>query len=395
MLISCLGGLAYTLSGEKAALTATLARTSQMNANLSAQIAQLEGQQKALESQEAALVSQVAKITEERDSARKQVEDANAAISSLNSTVSAQSGKIGSLVSDINSTKKSLDDFERQVNASMAWFANNSNITPVRQFREMQNQLSTFCIDAYGDTCRIKLSCPRLVNDEYSQFEYLTDQTLFGKSDKLQSLQEFADNRGGDCEDYSLAVKAELNYLVQKCNDRGLKKIEFEPVEVSQGQKYVIKEDTYSNPPVTWYYDNAKGVRIPPNYSNYQVVCGTFAVDAAADGSPILGGHCLLGFSKIKIETSSDIYPAIADAYFAEPQSGYAVDTAGYVKPRSGQAYAGDFRSTSASIWAIITGDDFYIYSQQDDGTWLWRGYEDIYGQTEAIRASLEKITAG
>gem|GEM_PF-1419124 len=395
LVISGLAGVAYNLSGEKDALAASLLEGNRTNANLSAQIVQLEGQRKILESQKAALVAQVAQITAERDAARAQATDAETAILKLNSTVSQQTGKIESLVSDINATRKSLDDFERQINESTAWFSNNSDILAVGQFREMKNQLDLFCIDAYGDTCRIKLSCPRLVNDEYSQFSYLTDSSLFGKEDKLQSLQEFADNRGGDCEDYSLAVKAELNFLVQKCAEKGLKKIEFEPVEVSQGQRYVIKDDTYSNPPVTWFYDNAKGVQLPQNYSNYQVVCGTFAVGTSADGSAILGGHCLLGFSKIRIANSSDIYPAISDSYFVEPQNGYAVDTAGYVKPQSGQAHAADFRSKSASIWAIITGDDYYIYALQDDGKWVWRGYRDIYGQTEAIRASLEKIVSG
>jgi len=394
LLISGLASIAYGLSGEKDALTASLLESNRTNANLSAQIAQLESQRKIIESQKDALIAQVAQITAERDSARLQVDDANAAILALNSTVSKQTGKIASLVSDINATKKSLDEFEKQINESTAWFSNNSNITPVRQFREMQNQLNLFCIDVYGDTCRIKLSCPRLVNDEYSQFKYITDDSLFGKADKLQSLQEFADNRGGDCEDYSLAVKAELNYLVQKCNERGLTKIEYEPVETEPGQRYVIKEDTYSSPPVTWFYDNARGVQLPLNYSNYQVVCGTFAIGTATNGTAILGGHCLLGFSKIRIANSSEIYPAITDSYFVEPQTGYSVDTTGYVKPESGQEHAADFRSRSASIWAIITGDDFYVYSQQDDGTWLWRGYKDIYGQTEGIRTSLEKIIA-
>ena len=395
LLIFGLAGLTYTLAGEKDAIAAALQSSNRMNTNLSAQIAQLEGQQKILESQKSGLVAQVAQITAERDAARRQVEQANASILALNSTVSAQTGKIASLVLNINATKKSLDDFEGQINASMSWFKDNTNITQVRQFREMQNQLNLFCIDAYGDTCRIKLSCPRLVNDKYSQFEYKTDESLFGKADKLQSLQEFADNRGGDCEDYSLAVKAELNFLVQKCSERGLKKIEFEPVTYASGQKYVIKDDTYSTPPVTWYYDDAKAVPLPLNYSNYQVVCGTFAFGTSTNGTVVLGGHCLLGFSKTRISNSSDIYPAISDSYFVEPQSGYLTDTTGYVKPQTGQMLAADFRNTQASIWAIITGDDFYIYSQADDGTWRWRGYKDIYGNTEAIRASLEKIISG
>jgi len=395
ILISGLGGLAYNLSVQKDTLLLSLEKSNAVNANLSQYVAQLEGQQKALESQKDALIAQVAQLTSERDSARAQVDEANAAILSLNATVFQQSGKIESLVSDINATKKSLDDFERQINESTAWFSNNSNITPVRQFREMQNQLSTFCIDVYGDTCRIKLSCPRLVNDEYSQFEYLTDSSLFGKTDKLQSLQEFADNRGGDCEDYSLAVKAELNYIAQKCRDQGLSKIEYEPVEYASGNQYIIKKDTYSNPPVTWFYSDAKGVQLPLDYSNYSVVCGTFAVGVSANGTIVLGGHCLLGFSKTRIANSSDIYPAISDAYFVEPQTGYVVDTTGYLKPQSGEAHGAEFRSTQASIWTIITGDDFYIYAQQDNGTWLWRGYRDIYGQTETIRASLERIISG
>ena len=395
LLISGLAGLAYNLSGEKDALSATLEKSNQANTNLSVRIAELEGRLTVLDSQKDALIAQVAQLASERDSARAEVEDANAAILALNSTVSRQSGKIESLVLDINSTKKSLDDFERQINESAEWFKNNSNITAVRQFREMQNQLDAFCIDVYGDTCRVKLSCPRLVNHEYSQFEYIADSSLFGKADKLQSLQEFADNRGGDCEDYSLAVKAELNFLVQKCNGRGLNKIQFEPVVVEQGQRYTIKNDIYSDPPVTWYYDNTKGLQLPLDYSNYHIVCGTFAVGTSINGTTVLGGHCLLGFSKTKIANSSDIYPAISDSYFVEPQNGYAIDTTGYVKPQSGQSYPADFRSTTASIWAIITGDDFYIYSQQDDGTWRWRGYKDIFGQTEEIRASLEKIIAG
>jgi hypothetical protein len=392
---SALGGLAYTLSAEKDALSSSLERSNVLNANLSAAVADLSARITVLSSQRDGLAAQAAQVTAERDAARQQVEDANARIVSLNQTVSQQTGRIGSLVSDINATRKSLDDFERQINESVAWFSNNSNISAVRQFREMQNQLDTFCIEVRGDTCRIKLSCPRLVNDAYSQFEYKTDQSLYGKADKLQSLQEFADRRGGDCEDYSLAVKAELNFLVQKCLGRGFQKIEFEPVEEAQGQRYIVEEDRYSDPPVTWYYDNAKGVQLPLAYSNYHVVCGTFAVGTTANGTLVLGGHCLLGFSKVRVSNSSDIYPAISDSYFVEPQNGYLVDTTGYVKPQAGQALPSDFRSTSASIWAVITGDDFYIYSQQDDGSWRWRGYKDIYGNTETIRQQLSQIVSG
>jgi len=395
ILFSALAGLCFSLSSERDALSDSLAYSDKLNANLTAQVQDLEGRLKIVSGQKDSLLGQVDALTVERDGIQRQLEAANASIVSLNSTVSQQSGKIGALVSSINATKKSLDDFERQINESIAWFSNNTDILAVRQFREMKNQLELFCIDVSGDTCRIKMACPRLVNDEYSQFEYKTDQKLYGKEDKLQSLQEFADNRGGDCEDYSLAVKAELNYLVQKCKDKGLMKIQFEPVEEAEGQKYIIKQDTYSNPPVTWYYDNAKAVQVPLAYSNYAEVCGTFAVGTSTNGSVTLGGHCLLGFSKVKISGSSDVYAAINDMHFVEPQTGYLVDTTGYEKPSTGQALPADFRNTQASIWAIITDDDFYVYSLGDDGAWTWRGYKDIYGSTEQLRSSLDEMVSG
>ncbi len=385
VLVSFLGGLAYTLSGEKDALSSSLLESGRANANLSGQI-------QILNSKVSALYGENAKLASDNALAQKIIAQREADIAMLNSTIESQESSIQSLSGNINKTKAELDTFEKSLNESSAWFKTNADITNFDQYRSYLFRIEFSCVQLSGGYCNVKLACLPLVNDIYMGVTYQTDEETSNRTDKLQSLSEFYDNKGGDCEDYSLASKAELNYIKSYCAKAGKTKLSFEAAQENINGVYAV------DVPQTWGYKNAKAYDLPQGYDKYFVLCGAFpSASGIPNAAAGVSGHCLLAFSRNGIAGSSDIYPAISDAILVEPQTGYYyAATAGdnvFLKPQDGQNYSENQLYTQPSFWAVITDDDYYLYAKSDDGIWKWSGYKDLYARAEQARAQLAAVS--
>jgi len=330
-----------------------------------------------------------AKLYQDKAFLEQRLAERQATILELNSTISGQDEKISALAGSINKTREELVLFERSLNESSAWFKLNSNIQNFSEYRKYFFQLEFSCIQLSGDYCYVKLACLPVVNDIYSDFSYKTDEDTSKKGDKLQSLSEFYINKGGDCEDYSLAAKAEINYLISLAKTRGCNTVRFEAAETAgEGNVYAV------DVPQTWGYKNAKAFLFPVEYTDPFVLCGTFPIDLnAQSGQYALGGHCLLAFSKIAPATSEKLHDAISDAILVEPQTGFYYtstknDTVFY-KPANGEKISKATLYSKPSFWAAITDDDYYLYTEQDGGLSRWQGYKDLYEKTEQSIAQL------
>ncbi|MCS7109258.1 MAG: hypothetical protein NZ903_00480, partial [Candidatus Micrarchaeota archaeon] len=88
------------------------------------------------------------------------------------------------------------DRYAARINESMSWFSKNSNIDNIDSSLKtsLEDDLKTECYKINFDECTIKTACLLLVNDEFYGLKYISDTSLYGKTDKLSSLNEFLSN---------------------------------------------------------------------------------------------------------------------------------------------------------------------------------------------------------
>lgn len=368
-----------------AGLLDSQARSAELEANLSSQLLlvhSLSSEKSSLQADSAGLRAQVS----QKDSRISGLLQSNAELLSNLSTMQSESTR---LKAGVDAAQASLDDFEKRVAESNAWFKDNSNVGNVSEYRQMLFSLEFSCAEFSGDYCVIKMACPRLVHDIFKDFSYRSDESLFGRVDKLQSLAEFFDNKGGDCEDYALLVKAEMNYLKGYCAKNGRQKLQFEAATYKKDEIY------YVDVPRTWYYQDAFGLQIPLDHQYYAEVCGTFPVGFDPNNNASIGysGHCVIGFLKSPVRSSADIPSALADVLLVEPQNGrfLANQSQGvFFVPQDGYNVSDDFLFSHPSLWVVITDDDYYKFHPADA---KWTGYSDIAAAAESLRASLNQTS--
>jgi len=353
-----------------------------------AKIAGLEANVSLLLRDVAAQKNRVSGLDADNALLQQRLAERDSLVLALNSTIKNQAETIGLLSGSINKTREELAVFERSLNESSAWFKLNSDIRNFTEYQKYFFQLDFSCVQLSGDYCYVKLACLPVVNDIYADFEYKTDESTSAKEDKLQGLSEFYANKGGDCEDYSLAAKAEINYLKSQCGTRGNDKIRFEAANRTDDNKFYAVDT-----PQTWGYKNATAYYLPAEYAHPFVLCGTFPVGADPNNQNRLGGHCLIAFSVVAPSSSKNIHDAIADAILVEPQTGFyyasTKNDSAFRKPANGEKTTKYELYSKPAFWAAITDDDYYLYAGQDNGTFSWQGYRDLYEKAELAASRL------
>ncbi|MFA4855501.1 MAG: hypothetical protein WC634_02860 [archaeon] len=220
-----------------------------------------------------------------------------------------------------------------------------------------QNMLKK-CIKLENDTCAIKAACPPWLNDTVGVLHYRDDVEFFRGdwwlTDTTSSLEEFIVNKGGDCEDFALFYKAEINYFLENCSD--LNKVTIESwVYAPYYANYDLSFDRYSV-----YYEHAKAI----SWSDYiypAVVC--YSIDENI-------GHCILAFTKNKIKNIEDIYPELSGAPLLEPIDGFYI---GKINEKSSSIYINNLENDSESeqqIFEIMTDDDGYSFDTTRQINW-------------------------
>ncbi len=258
-----------------------------------------------------------------------------------------------SLKEEADETIKTLEEYEREIEKSMEWFKLNSYLNSTSKQREIEREVDRNCFEIRRDKCYIKTGCLYLINTKELDLEYKEDIATTLEEEKLQSLENFIKNGGGDCEDYALFYKAELNYILEECKAITPENIIFESyyIDEKSSERYWLDYDK------DWYLvDDVTEI----SFSSYlypNVVCGNIYNLNLNEVS----GHCVIALTENKIEGVEDIYLELDGAPLIEPQDGSFM---GYVNDLS---YGESNYISTTDITDVITDTDYFICSEELD----------------------------
>lgn len=268
------------------------------------------------------------------------------------------------LQKEIEQTISEIEKYQKEIQESIKWFKDNSILEEESGKYGIISYLKNNCFKKEGDICKIKTGCLYLTNSEKIGVEYKQDIDVFGKEDKLQSLDDFLENGGGDCEDYSLFYKAEWNLILDYCKDIEQENIKVESWDVDKfaQSKYFLDFDE------EWYFEGVSKVNLKKGYIYPNVVCGNIY----NLNTKTINGHCVIAFTKKKIITKKDLIE-LNLAPLVEPQDGSYM---GLINDN----YSGIYLLEEADncrrfipdsyIFSIITDNDYFLFSF-DNCEWI------------------------
>ncbi|MDD3084199.1 MAG: hypothetical protein PHP82_04200 [Candidatus ainarchaeum sp.] len=272
------------------------------------------------------------------------------------------------LKEEVDLTIQKIVDYEKEIQESMDWFRTNSFLGEKQ--KNILLQLKSNCINETIDSCQINLACLSLINNEFQNFSYLVDTKTSQEIDKMQSIEQFISNKGGDCEDYSLLFKAEYNSLVKDCLEE---KKEIKLFTWAKGNtRYWLNNSS------TWYRENAKKIFLEKDYIYPIIVCGNM-YDFQ---SQKVNGHCMIAFTKKEIFSTQDLIE-LNNAPIVEPQNGLYI---GKINSDSNINMI-DFEKNYSYINTLITNQDFFLYSKNN-----WNNYSEFKEQLSQKKELLKKM---
>lgn len=283
-------------------------------------------------------------------------------LQNLNETYSKLSQAYNVLKKEVDSTIEKIEFYEQELQESMEWFKNNSILDKSEEQSRIRDYLKRTCLKKENDKCYIKLGCFYLINLNELGFEYKKDVKTTGEEDKLQSLSEFIENEGGDCEDYSLFYKAEYNYLLEQCGETSSSNIILDAwtTSLERGDMYWLDFDS------VWYINYASGVTLKQTYIYPNVVCGNFYDLNTGE----ISGHCAIAFTKDKIESKQDI-EELDGAPIIEPQNGGYMGVINYEPSNIYLLTKHNYNNPPESyIYEVITDNDLFLFSGEHE-EWL------------------------
>ncbi len=268
------------------------------------------------------------------------------------------------LMMSLQEAFEKIDTYQREIDSSLEWFSKNSQLGDKP---EIKQKLESKCIK----DCSIKLGCIFLVNERMG-FSYKSDLETTGDSDRLKSLNEFVEYGGGDCEDFSLFFKAEYNYLKSKCDEVTLESYK----GTEEDKEYFLDFNE------EWYMSGVEPVNIGNEFQHANVVCGKI-YDLNRDN---LEGHCIVGFTKEKIETVKEL-KALETAHLVEPQNGKYY---GMLNRESSGIYLQEKDLEHKSfVSLIITDNDLFLYSETEEE---WLSHSLFKEQLDELKTKIEKV---
>lgn len=317
--------------------------------------------QQLVESQ-AQLQASYERAKNELDAANENITSSSAKISLLQSQLAEKERQLSesrvNLEEQQQKAAKIASDFsslEHSINESMSWFRDNAAL-PLSYGSNME----TFKRRMYDDCVdkgELNLACiSYLMENTAFSIHYRTDSEK-GKLDFLQSVKQTIDTGWGDCEDYSLIFKAELNTM--KAAHSGLVATAFTG---GTGQFRVYPKESIPESDIGsfWYVPNAKKVRLGPLDSLYPyVICFRATSDF---------GHCTVALSENRIDDSSQL-SMLSGAQVFEPQTGQYL---GRVGSEYSVCSSSDCLYEYRAIMLVISDSDLYKFENGE-----WTGYSD------------------
>ena len=318
------------------------------------------------------------------------LQDENARLASELSIASAKANATDEMNRNITDAIGRLEAFKQDIADTTKWFKDNSNIAGLKEYDVDRTAFDERCLVIEKDSCRIKLGCPSWIFKTMDFFSYKIDNETSNKSDYLQDLSSFYRKKGGDCEDYSLAVGASINFMEDACKKRGYPKYFFEAITDSVGSIAFI--DNIED----WRYIDATVYELPKDYTYHYTVCGDFpsGIDPNTKEGANYSGHCVLAFTNAPITGSAGIRDSLKDSILVEPQSGWLVYDLRFedsmIVPYDGYTYY-DMRNL---IYSVITDSDYYIFKRYGSEAY-WMGYSDFLPMIDTLEKSLPGLRSG
>ncbi len=239
-----------------------------------------------------------------------------------------------------------LDAFETTLMGKWQWIRDNAVMQPV-QVSKIEDPLDEYC----GPD--IKIPCIPIVLNMKEDFHYIQDY-----GDQIKPVKDFITEKGGDCEDWSLFMKA---YINSKSDNKLIR-----AYEDGGSEDYKIYEDG-SN---IYFYSNSRDVKIGRKGDlDTTVIC----YDMGAQG------HCILAFTN-KTAPGDTVLEKLNGSIAVEPQSGLVM---GHVyNPGDGtdKLYL-NTQGYDLPIYILVTDDDLYLFEEN-----VWNSYGLQYSKFESLK---------
>jgi len=241
------------------------------------------------------------------------------------------------LKEDYNALYENFTNFELRANDSMSWFRNNSRLGEQEPVRIAEY----WCVreDAFNYPCEV------FYLKKYYSWGYAED--LYG--DRLFSLEEILERKGGDCEDWSLFAKALLNRMKEGYGGENA----FWLMEKEGGKRFELFEEGNGT---LWYYPDMKKKEFGKLKDwQFLVVCHD--------------SHCVNAFTNSSIEITPENLEFI---HVFEPQNGEYVGEGKDFGVCSESAC-----DKNKNIWLFITDEDMYVFEDSWESYGLYSKYAE------------------
>ncbi|MEM3422251.1 MAG: hypothetical protein QXF35_03395 [Candidatus Bilamarchaeaceae archaeon] len=333
----------------KMTITKTIAEMQALNSSLKKTISELEETRETLEKTEVKLNETKKQLEETKGDLEKTKEELNSTRSLLNKT------KI-----EINRITKEIEELEQTVNESVSWFKKNSHLP--HSADSFIYRVEQKCID----DGRVNLGCIAYVMSAKAEIVYVQEDP-----DRLLSLDELLKNKGGDCEDFALFLKATLNTL--KSLD---KKGTIEAWKVKSDGHYTVYVEKTSRGMIEYYVD---GTDVPlGKLEELQPYVICYGIDYYT-------GHCIIALSENTI-TSIEEIKKINGAQIFEPQNGMYMGEIGKELKlcEDGQKQC---ERMPDHISFIISDNDLYQFKNES-----WKSYSFYEEKIKEIRKNFQRL---
>ena len=320
--------------------------------------AQLDAANSEIHSLNGTLIRTEAELSDTREELENTSGELHITRMDLNETSEELEDTRGELRETQNSLEEAMEEFvqlrdevvgiEKSVNSSIQWFRDNA---------ELPRSMNHFFWES-GSGCTgggtLRLACLPFLMEKELGFTYKSEYP-----DQLLSIGQMVNKPGGDCEDYSLFLKAYINRLKNTGTDRELEAWD------QGGERYVIFEEDDGTKWYVWGSGHPLGSL---QDLNPYAICFTTKYEAET-----FEGHCMVALSEKGINSVEDMQNLDGAETF-EPQNGQ-------YEGRVGEQYRvcqeGDTLCdrVPGSIIFVIADEDLYQFIGGE-----WVSYE-LYGE--------------
>lgn len=343
------------LSGRLAETSAALDRAGADKAHLESSLASARRTISERERQVGNLTTLLMEREAELDATAARLEQARAELNTTREELEKSATSLAQAQEQFAALRENLTAMEDSLSQDVQWFRDNSRLTPSTDY------FSRYVEDKCVDSGTLNMGCVSLFMQKRLGFSYIDEQ-----NDRLYSIDEMVGRGGGDCEDYSLFVKALLNSLA---GDGSLRLLGW---KAGAGHFTVYRSSGGGE----WYY-SGDGTDLGTLASRPYVICYLTSLYGQL---PL--GHCIVALASGEIESVEGL-GNLGGAVAFEPQNGEYVGRIGtdYHLCVNGDRSCG---GNAGEIFTVMTNDDLYEFKEG-----RWESFGTYRAQAEALRKRL------